>query len=137
MFLYDISPDGKWMALWAGVDIKAYTTGGGAPTPLCANCASSGAEERGVTRARVSWSRDGKNLYLHSDITRETYAIPLKPGQALPPLPPTGIEWRLRPPAIAGSRTIPHQRAFMGPDSAVYAYPEISVHRNIYRIGVP
>lgn len=138
-FLYDISPDGKWLAVWtsARTDIKIYPSEGGAPTLVCAGCASAGAEERGVTPPLVSWSRDGKELFLYSEDSHQTYAMPLKSGQALPPIPPSGITWRAAPPTIAGARVIPHQRAFMSSNPSVYAYPEVSAHRNIYRILVP
>ena len=139
MFLYDISPDGKCLAVWtsAKTDIKIYPSDGGAPTLVCAGCASAGAEERGVTPALVSWSRDAKELYLYSEDSHQTYAVPLKSGQALPPIPASGITWRHAPPAIAGTRAIPHRRAFMSGNPSVYAYPEVSAHRNIYRILVP
>ena len=140
MFLYEISPDGKWLAVWtsARTDVKIYPSdGGGAPTLVCAGCASAGAGERGLTPPLVSWSRDGKELYLYSEDSHQTYAISLKSGQALPPIPPSGITWRSAPPAIAGVRVIVHQRAFMSGDPSVYAYPEVSAHRNIYRIPVP
>lgn len=53
MFLYDISRDGKWLAVWttAGTDIKIYRSDGSAPTLVCSGCASAGAEERGITTA--------------------------------------------------------------------------------------
>jgi serine/threonine protein kinase/Tol biopolymer transport system component len=139
MFLYDISPNGKWLAVWtsAQTDIKIYPSDGGAPTLLCAGCASAGAEERGVTPPLVSWSRDGKEFYLYSEDSHQTYAIPLKSGQALPSITPSGITWRVAPPAIAGARLIPHQRPFMSAKPSVYAYPEVSAHRNIYRILIP
>jgi hypothetical protein len=76
-------------------------------------------------------------LYLYSEDSHQTYAMPLKSGQALPPIPPSGITWRVAPPAIAGARVIPHQRAFMSGNPSLYAYPEGSAHRNIYRILVP
>ncbi len=139
-FLYDISPDGKWLAVWmsARTDIKIYPSDGSrAPTVVCGGCASAGAGERGLTPPLVSWSRDGKELYLYSEDSHQTYAISLKSGQALPPMPPSGITWRSAPPAIAGVRVILHQRAFMSGDPSVYAYPEVSAHRNIYRIPVP
>jgi eukaryotic-like serine/threonine-protein kinase len=139
MFLYDISPDGKWLAVWtsARTDIKIYPSDGGAPMLICAQCASAGAEERGLTPPLVSWSRDRKELYLYSEDSHQTYALPLKFGQALPPIPPSGITWRTGPPAIAGARVIPHQRVFMSGNPSVYAYPGVSAHRNIYRIPVP
>jgi hypothetical protein len=136
-FLYDISPDGQWLAGWFGIDIKVYPTGGGAPTLLCTDCASAGAEERGVTPPIVSWSHESRELYLYSERTRQTYAVPLKSGQPLPALPLSGISWSSAPPAIAGTRVEPQQRAFMSGNPAVYAYPQVSVHRNIYRILVP
>jgi eukaryotic-like serine/threonine-protein kinase len=138
-FLYDISPDGKWLAVWtsARTDIKIYPSDGGAPTLVCAGCAAAGAEERGVTPPLVSWSRDEKELYLYSENSHQTYGVPLKSGQALPALPPSGISWRRGPPAIAGIRTIPNQRPFMSSNPSVYAYPQMSAHRNIYRILVP
>jgi serine/threonine protein kinase/Tol biopolymer transport system component len=139
MFLYDISPDGKWLAVWtsARTDIKIYPSDGGAPIRVCGGCASAGADERGVTPPLVSWSHDGKELYLYSEDSHQSYAVSLKFGQALPPIPPSGITWRHAPPRIAGARTIPHQRAFMSGNPLVYAYPELSAHRNIYRILVP
>ena len=136
-FLYDISPDGKWLSVYVGRDIRVYPSGGGAPTMICTGCASTGAENRGVTPPRASWSRNGKEFYLYSENTRRTYAVPIEPGQALPQLPPSGITWSTGPPAIAGTRTIPHERAFLGPNASVYAYLDVSVHRNIYRIPVP
>ena len=138
MFLYDISPDGKWLAVWtsARTDIKIYRTDGSDSKLVCAGCASGGAEERGITPPIVSWSRDGKELYLYSENLHQIYAVPLKPGQPLPPIPPSGISWRAAPPPIEGMRTIP-QRAFMSPDPRVYAYLQVTTHRNIYRIPVP
>ena len=139
IFLYDISPDGKWLAVWteARTDIKIYPSSGGPPTLLCSGCASAGAEERGVTPPIVSWSRDGKELYLYSDATHLGYAIPLNPGQPLPRLPPSGISWSTASPSVAGARLIAHPRPFMSASPEVYAYPQLSAHRNIYRILVP
>jgi Tol biopolymer transport system component/predicted Ser/Thr protein kinase len=137
LFLYDISPDGKWLAAWSGRDIKVYPIGGGAPTLLCAGCAGAGAEERGVTPKIVSWSHDGKELYLYSERLLQTFAVPVRPGEALPAVPPSGISWSTSPPALPGMRVIPHQRAFMSGNPSVYAYPVVSAHRNIYRVLVP
>jgi serine/threonine protein kinase/Tol biopolymer transport system component len=139
LFLYDISPAGKWMAVWTQSDtaLKVYPSDGGAPIQLCAACASGGAEERGLTPPMVSWSRDSNEMYFYSSRELETYAIPLKSGLALPPPTPPGISSHTWPPAIAGIRAIPHQRAFMSANPSVYAYPQVASHRNIYRILVP
>jgi Tol biopolymer transport system component len=135
--VYDISPDGKWIAVWsaAGTDVKFYRSDGSDPKLLCSHCASGGAEERGITPPIVSWSRDGKELYLYSEDLHHIDAVPLKPGEQLPPIPPSGISWRAAAPQIAGVRTIP-QRAFMN-DPQMYAYLQVTAHRNIYRVPVP
>lgn len=139
LFLYDISPDVKWAAAWSEdkTAIKLYPTAGGEPTQLCVQCAGAGAEERGLTPPIVSWSQDGKEMYLYSERTLATYVVPLKPGQDAPAVPLSEIAWINRPPSIPGMRTIPHQRAFMSGDASVYAYTQVSAHRNIYRIRVP
>jgi hypothetical protein len=137
-FLYDISPDGKWLAVWTTerTDIKVYPADGGPPKLVCGGCASGGADDRGITPPMLSWSRDGNELYLYSEDLHQVYAVPLKSGQPLPPIPPSGISWRAAPPSIAAMRTIP-QRAFMSADRQVYAYLQVTAHRNIYRILVP
>ena len=90
----------------------------------------------GSRRRYVSWSRDGTELYLYSEDLHQLYAVPLKSGQVLPPIPPDGLSGGAAAAAIAGVRTIP-QRAFMSGDSQLYAYLQVSAHRNIYRILVP
>ena len=138
-FLYDISPDGKWIAVWvdAGTDIKIYSTSGADPMLVCKGCASGGAEERGLTPAIVSWSRDGRELYLYAEHTLETYALPLPPGDERPAIPVSGIEWIDGPPPLPHVRTISTPRAFMSGNPEMYVYLRVSSHRNIYRIPVP
>jgi WD40 repeat protein len=137
VFLYDISPDGNWLAAWVGTDVMIYPSGVGTPKLLCPDCGGAGAEERGVTPPAVSWSRDGKELYLYSSRTQQTYTVPLRPGQVLPALPASGISWSNGPPPVAGARLIPQPRAFMSGNRTVYAYLRLATHRNIYRILVP
>ena len=137
VFLYDISPDGKWLAAWIGADVNVYSTAGGKPTRVCTGCASGGAEDRGVTPALIRWSRDGKALYVFSERTLHSYSIPLQPGHILPPLPATGLELSNVEQSLPGARKTKHDRAFMSSDPSVYAYPIVATHRNIYRIPVP
>jgi hypothetical protein len=110
--------------------VVAYPAGGGPPTLICSTCANRGPV--------VSWSRDGKVLYLHETPASQTYAVPLRPGQMLPPLPASGI----RSPgfdaaSVLGAKMIPQERAFGGPNPSVYAFVRVTTHRNIYRIAVP
>jgi Tol biopolymer transport system component/predicted Ser/Thr protein kinase len=134
-FLYDISPDGKLAAVWAGIDIKVYPLAGGPPVLFCKNCAGAGADERGLTPALLRWSPDGKYLYVYREDLR-TFVVPLRSGQMLPPLPPDGIKWKNDFPAVPGARLIPRERAFLGADPGEYAYPQVTAHRNIYRVPV-
>jgi Tol biopolymer transport system component len=139
-FLYDISPDGKWLAVWVSTDIVVYPTGGGSPITLCHDCGTAGGENRGVTPPLVYWSRDGKLVYLHSTTPNQTYAVSLKPGQILPPIPPSGLELGIAAHTGAGPAlpAMPQERAFLSADDpSVYAYPRVTTHRNIYRIPVP
>jgi WD40 repeat protein len=137
VFLYDVSPDSKWLSVWVGTDLKVYPAEGGAPVLICKDCAQAGAEDRGVTPPMLSWSKDGKLVYLNT-VGRwtelrnaESYLIPAQPGQPPAALPAAGVR------SIPGVKTIPEPRAFISADPRVYAYPKLSTHRNIFRIPVP
>jgi len=137
-FVYGLTADGKWAALWKGAGvIVTPVTGGGAPIALCAACGTVGAESRGVTPPVVSWAPSGKYLYLHSAwATRETYAIPLREGQLLPSLPAGGLHSVEEIATLPGSQRIPQLRAFMGDDPSVYVFLRATPQRNIYRVPV-
>jgi eukaryotic-like serine/threonine-protein kinase len=137
IFLYAISPDDKWVAAWIGADVNIYPSTGGTATRVCTGCASGGAENRGVTPPLINWSGDGKTLYLFSERTFHTYSIPLQHGQILPPLPAEGLELSSLEKSLSDARVIAQDRAFMSSSPAMYAYPIVTTHRNIYRIPVP
>jgi hypothetical protein len=104
-------------------------------------CGTAGEENRGVTPAEVSWSRDEKFLYVHlAEADRKTWVIPLPAGHAIPPWPGSGIHTARDVAAylakLPGASTIPQQRAFLAADPSVYVYPQVAAHRNIYRIPV-
>ena len=137
VFLYDVSPDGEWLAVWTERSVVVYPAGGGSPTVVCTSCASAGGENRAVTPPLVSWSRDGKFLYLYGRTGRQTYAVPLRPGQILPPLPASGIPSLDDAAALPGVQTILQPRSFVGTNPSIYVFPRVATHRNIYRIPVP
>jgi hypothetical protein len=102
-FLYGLSADGKWAALWK---VVLAPLGGGEPIELCEACGTVGAENRGVTPPVISWARDGKYLYLHSAwLTRETFAVPL--GEGRRGQMEASAAWRISPscPVHSGSRS--------------------------------
>ena len=88
----------------------------------------------------MRWSRTGRFIYLHSAFsTRETFAIPLSPGNALPPLPKGGIRMSAVEEILAlpGAHRIPQLRAFPGDDPSTYMFMRATSQRNIYRVPVP
>jgi Tol biopolymer transport system component/predicted Ser/Thr protein kinase len=137
--LFSASPDGKWVAIPVSTDSMAwpsmvYPVGGGSPTLLCVPCETGNGVER-VRSPGVSWSPDGRFLYLR--FRESVYAIPLAPGQMLPPIPPSGFRSKEDVAALPGARLIPEPGAFPGPNPSIYAFTKVSTHRNIYRVSLP
>ena len=116
-----------------------YPVGGGSPTLVCGACGADNfvrrLERSGPRPSVLSWSPDGKFLYLN--FQGSIYAIPLRPGQVLPPLPPSGFRTEQDVAALPGARLIPEREAFAGPNPSVYAFTKFATQRNIYRIPVP
>jgi serine/threonine protein kinase len=137
--LFSVSPDGKWVASQGFTEEMAfpamvYPVGGDSPTRLCVGCTAGNEVERPGPPG-VSWSPDGKFLYLN--FQGSIYAIPLRPGQMLPPMPPSGFRSKEDVAALPGVQLIPQQGAFPGPNPSIYAFTKVSTHRNIYRVSVP
>jgi eukaryotic-like serine/threonine-protein kinase len=142
VFLYDVSPDGKWIALWEQSAVVLYSSDGATRKVVCDHCASAGGEDRGVTPPTVKWSSDGKRLYLHENATRHgvelpntTYEIPLRPGW-MAMLPASGFPSIDAAATALGKRLALGDRVFPSPDPVVYAFPRLSSHRNIFRVQV-
>lgn len=137
-FFYDVSPDAKALAVYEGRKVEVYSVDGGSPKAVCtAVCGAAGGENRGITPPAVSWSRDGKFLYMNIRTGNEIVAIPLQPGQKLPPLPASGIRTVAEAEALPGARIVHEARAFLGANPSVYAIARATSQRNIYRISVP
>jgi Tol biopolymer transport system component len=137
--LFNVSPDGKWVAIPGSSDVMAtpamvYPLTGGSPTLLCGPCASGNDVERALPPA-VSWSPDARFIYLR--LEGAIYAIPLRPGEMLPLIPASGLRSKEDVAALPGARLIPEPEAFPGPNPSIYAFTKVSTHRNIYRVPVP
>lgn len=136
--VYSISPDGQWVT--AGLPANApgalslVPTSGGAPTLFCAACLTAGTFESGHWAPPASWSRDGRFMYVQ--FARSTYAIPLRPGAMLPPVPAGGFQTEQELGRLPGARRIAEHGVFIGPNPSVYADIRIATQRNIYRIPV-
>jgi WD40 repeat protein len=134
-----VSPDGKWVLVsdYSNDDtataVMLYPVAGGSPVAICRQCSAGSVDYPGPSI--LSWSPDGKFLYFNFQTS--VYAIPLRPGQLLPPLPASGIRTAQDLAALPGARLIPQQDAFAGPNPSVYAFTRVATQRNIYRVPVP
>jgi eukaryotic-like serine/threonine-protein kinase len=103
---------------------------GGVPRPIC-YCFSG-----------IAWSPNGRYLYVqvapptNAGDPGKTAAIPVPPGQTLPPLPENAVhnpsEWA----KVPGVKIVNHGRIAPGPDPSTYAYVKSAGHANLYRIPI-
>lgn len=136
---YSVSPDGNHVAAWVqgsseetARSVVLFPLNGGAPTTICGTCAGRDSE----FPPPVNWSPDGKFVYL-GFWANGAFAVPLRPGQIRPHLPPAGIRSIEDAAALPGAQRFPVAGAFSGPTPIVYAYSRTSAQRNIYRVTVP
>ncbi len=134
------SPDGEWLTAFVptpnedpAATVVAYHLSDGKQIRVCDSC-------------HLSWSRDGKYVYFSFILSarqgaklRHVYAIPLKHGANLPPLPPGGLRSEAD---IAKMGTLlpalnQVEDFVSGPSRDVYAYTYRNIQRNLYRIPVP
>jgi serine/threonine protein kinase/Tol biopolymer transport system component len=141
-FLYGVSPDGTHVAVWTSLPtnqrpnaVMMYPVNGGAPTVVCSNdCAY---RSGNTSPQEVSWSPDGRRLFLALMGGGTVFAIPLSPGRMLPPLPSAGLQSVEEAAALPGAKPFPVPAAIPGPDPSVYAYTKVTAQRNIYQVPVP
>ena len=141
IFPFGVSPDGRWVPAAEGPTPEArnalmvYPAGGGPPTLIC-RCYPPPNIDNGPMPSHLSWTPDGRFLYLKFDAS--LYAIPLQPGQLLPPIPASGFPSKDAVAALPGARLISEEASvFPGPNPSVYAFMRVSAQHNIYRVPVP
>ncbi len=148
MFLYGVSPDGKWAAAWVGSSeagisnaIMAFPTRGGKPVLICNGCAAAGGPARGLRPPSAGWSPDSRFFYVYLASGEmkpgKTLAFRLRSGEDLPPLPAAGISSEAEGSRLPGVEAIPMTGAFPGPNPSVYAFLRVTTQRNLYRIPLP
>jgi hypothetical protein len=140
-FLDGVSPDGRHLVVSApagGMDTGGgtglstmHSLDGGKPIPICV-CGNRAPD----APQPVSWSPDGRLLYVSLVGGQQVYAIPLRPGQIVPTLPPGGVRSADDMAKVAGARLLPAPGAFPSPDPSVYAFPKFTSQRNIYRVPI-
>jgi hypothetical protein len=82
--VYDVSPDGEWVAAWMGSTVQILSTRDARALTASAVCASIGGENSGTTPPCVSWSRSGRFLYLNDRGAGQVYALPIAGGSQGP-----------------------------------------------------
>lgn len=145
IFLVNASPDGKWAVVVMSTERKeiphivmAFPLEGGKPIRICEACSLGSGPARSAAPL-VSWSRDGKYLYLADRYfsgmgTNKTFVVPLRPGAALPQFPSDGLKMEKDIQALGVARVIPERDVFPGPSPDGYAFARTSAQRNLYRI---
>ena len=139
IFLFSVSPDGRWVVVDENGKLIAYSLSGESPRFLCA-CAETGGDQRGHTPPQASWSADGHILYLRGDVVRagpKIFAIPLKDGEMFPPFPVSGIKHSEDVTRLAGVQILDNPEAFPGPNPSQYAFTRTTTLRNLYEIRLP
>jgi hypothetical protein len=132
---FSFSPDGRWAAVqdssaWGA--LMVYPAGGGPPTKLCDGCTRPQGTD--PIPPGLSWTPDGKFVYLK--FRESTYAIPLQPGQMLPPAPAKGFPSKEAVAVLPGAKLVSDQPIYPGPNPSIYAFTKIATQRNIYRVPV-
>jgi hypothetical protein len=133
-YLYDVSPDGKFVAAWAASVVQLFPNDGGPPVNASKVCAAAGGENRGTTPPCLTWSPNGRYIYLNDRVGGRIFAVPISRGRDLPPLPAGGIASATDVAAVPGSVVIKQRYAFVGADPSVYIF-RVTNQRNIYRIA--
>ena len=133
-----ISPARKWLMAIAPYPegnsvvpkVVAIPLDGGPPRNICASyCAP-------------AWSSSGKFLFVPVEASSPTtpgrgLVIPVGSGESLPELPLGGIEPLAEPSVVSGAQSLNRAELVPGKDLSHYAYVNITVHRNLYRISLP
>jgi hypothetical protein len=136
LILFGVSPDGRWLPAEAPTQFGAtwvYPPGSGPPTLICGDCSRPQGFE--IVPPRLSWTPDGRFIYLK--FSGSTYAIPLPPGEVLPPIPASGFKSKEAVAAQPGAQLVSEESVWPGPSPSIYAFTRVATQRNIYRVLVP
>jgi serine/threonine protein kinase len=137
---FAVSPDGRWVAVmdpaaWGA--LMVYPAGSGQPIRVCDGC--SPPQGTDPMPPPMSWTPDGRFVYItfaDASLTGPTYAIPLRPGQMMPPVPASGFQSKEAMAALPGTRLVAEGRVYPGADPSIYAFTKVTAQRNIYRVPI-
>jgi DNA-binding winged helix-turn-helix (wHTH) protein/Tol biopolymer transport system component len=129
--LTGVSPDGRWIEVWAPFPdnrpaaVQVVPLDGGAPVVIGSN-------------TWLQWSHSGDSLWISGGAVADgrTYIIPLKRGEVLPRIPAGGFRSEEEVAQLPGAHSI-DAAAAPGPSPEVYTFYRSTTQRNLYRIPVP
>lgn len=124
------SPDGRWIEGWAQLpgsripEVQLFSRTGGPPALLGSS-------------VWWQWSRDRRTLWMQGGPIAQgrSYAIPLAPGEIVPPVPPDGFRFEEEVARLPGAQRIDAIGA-PGPALDTYAFEHRTIQRNLYRIPI-
>ena len=129
-----VSPDGRMVAavvpiakndgrlsesLAVPYDTMAVPVDGGPMTKLCNGACA------------VSWSLDGRFLYVGTD---QTVALPIPAGRTLPELPTSGVSVGDTRNDFVGAKLIPERGVTSRSDPSTYLFTRVELRANLFRI---
>jgi len=135
-----VSPDGRWVVVadpkaWGSLVV--YPAEDGPPVRICDGCFPPPGTD--PIPPPMSWTPDGRFVYVtfaDASLAGPTYAIPLRPGEMLPRVPPSGYASKEAVAAIPGARLVSNGIIYPGPNPTMYAFTKTATQRNIYRVPV-
>jgi hypothetical protein len=136
--IQSVSPSRKWLAA-----VVIYPVGK-AGVPIVMAIPIAGGETQALCRSYclTSWASSGRFLYISVEADTQTspgrsLALPLGPGETLPPLPAGGIRPGAEASIVPGAQSVNRVELVGGRDPSHYAYVKTTVHRNLYRVTLP
>ncbi len=129
--LSGISPDGRWIEVWAPLrgrtpaTVQMIPLAGGAPVVVGSN-------------TFLQWSSRGDCLWIMGGVVPDgqSYIVPLPRGKVLPAIPPEGFRSEQDIDRLPGVRRV-NATGAPGPSPDFYAFERRTVQRNLHRIPIP
>jgi serine/threonine protein kinase len=132
LLMSDISPDGRWLGVWAPLPDGRLATqllplDGGSPVTLNGNVS-------------FKWSSSGRALSITAVFgiisSTRSYLISLPPGQMIPPIPAGGFHSEKELAGLVGAQRLDARSVVPGPSPDVYAFFRGATQRNLYRVPI-
>ncbi|MBI3693353.1 MAG: protein kinase [Acidobacteria bacterium] len=133
-----VSPNWQWVVAWSAL------TGEEATSAMLAHPSVGGPAVRICDYCWTKWSPDGKLLALStsgagmsSRGVGRSFVFPVRAGTGLPAIPAEGFRSEAEMVGARPIQVIEYGDVAPGPSPSVYAYSQITVQRNLYRIPTP